>query len=87
MPTKTPRDQELTWEQHVAHRALHCRQLRIEHAHSSIKRCRRVLVSTIMLRPPTVQDFAFSPGKPSCFDTVEYDRRQEGSRKGAVKVV
>jgi hypothetical protein len=42
MPTKKPRDQELTWEQHVANQALHCRRLRIEHVNSSVKRCRIV---------------------------------------------
>jgi hypothetical protein len=42
MPTQTPRGQALTWEQHVANQALHCRRLRIEHVHSSVKRCRIV---------------------------------------------
>jgi hypothetical protein len=42
MPTKKPRGQELTWEQHVANQALHQRRLRIEHVHSSVKRCRIV---------------------------------------------
>jgi hypothetical protein len=42
MPTKKPRGQELTWEQHVANQALHCRRLRIEHVNSSVKRCRIV---------------------------------------------
>src|SRR5437867_7683544 len=39
MPTKQPRGQELTWEQHVANQALHQRRLRIEHVNSSVKRC------------------------------------------------
>ena len=42
MPTKKPRDQELTWEQHVANQALNGRRLRIEHVNSSVKRCRIV---------------------------------------------
>ena len=42
MPTKKPRGQELTLEQHVANQALHCRRLRIEHVNSSVKRCRIV---------------------------------------------
>src|SRR4029453_14485913 len=42
MPTKTPRGQELPWEQHVANQALHQRRLRIEQVHSSVKRCRIV---------------------------------------------
>jgi hypothetical protein len=42
MPTKKPRGQELTLEQHVANQAPHCRRLRIEHVHSSVKRCRIV---------------------------------------------
>jgi hypothetical protein len=42
MPTKKPRGQELTREQHRATQALHQRRLRIEHMHSSVKRCRIV---------------------------------------------
>lgn len=42
MPTKKPRDQELTVEQQWANRALHHRRLRIEHVNSSVKRCRVV---------------------------------------------
>jgi hypothetical protein len=42
MPTKTPRGQELTWEQHVANQALRQRRLRIEQVNSSVKRCRIV---------------------------------------------
>ena len=42
MPTKKPRGQECTWEQHVANQALHQRRLRIEHVYSSVKRCRIV---------------------------------------------
>src|SRR5437773_8369924 len=40
MPTKKPRGQELTREQHVANQALNQRRLRIEHVNSSVKRCR-----------------------------------------------
>ena len=42
MPTRKPRGQELTWEQDVANQALRQRRLRIEHVHSSVKRCRIV---------------------------------------------
>jgi hypothetical protein len=42
MPTKKPRGQELTREQHLTNQALHCRRLRIEHVHSRVKRCRIV---------------------------------------------
>jgi hypothetical protein len=42
MPTKKPRGQEFTWEQQVANQALNQRRLRIEHVHSSVKRCRIV---------------------------------------------
>ena len=41
-PTKQPRGQELTLEQHLANQALHQRRLRIEHVNSSVKRCRMV---------------------------------------------
>ena len=40
MPTKKPRGEKLTWEQHMANHALTQRRLRIEHVHSSVKRCR-----------------------------------------------
>jgi hypothetical protein len=42
MPTKRPRGQELTREQHRANQVLHHRRLRIEHVNSSVKRCRIV---------------------------------------------
>jgi DDE superfamily endonuclease len=42
MPTKKPRGQELSWEEKLANQALHQRRLRIEHVHSSVKRCRMV---------------------------------------------
>jgi len=42
MPTKKPRGEELTVEQHRANQALHQRRLRIEHVNSSVKRCRIV---------------------------------------------
>jgi DDE superfamily endonuclease len=42
MPTKKPRGQELTLEQHVANQALNQRRRRIEHVHSRVKRCRIV---------------------------------------------
>ncbi len=42
MPTKKPRGEELTREQHRANQALHQRRLRIEPVNSSVKRCRIV---------------------------------------------
>jgi hypothetical protein len=42
MPTKKPRGEELTLEQQLTNQALHQRRLRIEHVHSSVKRCRMV---------------------------------------------
>jgi hypothetical protein len=42
MPTKKPRGQELTREQHLANQALHHRRLRSEHVNSRVKRCRIV---------------------------------------------
>ena len=42
MPTKKPRGEELTREQHRANQGLHQRRLRIEHVNSSVKRCRIV---------------------------------------------
>jgi len=36
MPTRKPRGQKLTWEQHGANLALHHRRLRIEHVNSSV---------------------------------------------------
>ncbi len=42
MPAKTPRGQERTLEEQRANQALHYRRLRIEHVHSSVKRCRIV---------------------------------------------
>ncbi len=42
MPTKKPRGQELTLEEHQANQALHDSRLRIEHVNSSVKRCRIV---------------------------------------------
>ena len=42
MPTKKPHGTELTLEHQRAHQALTQRRLRIEHVHSSVKRCRMV---------------------------------------------
>jgi len=42
MPTKKPRGQELTLEQHVVNQTLTHRRLRIGHVNSSVKRCRIV---------------------------------------------
>jgi hypothetical protein len=42
MPTKKPRNQELSLEEKLANQTLHYRRLRIEHVNSSVKRCRIV---------------------------------------------
>jgi len=42
MPTEKPRGQELTVAQTLANQVRHQRRLRIEHVHSSVKRCRIV---------------------------------------------
>jgi hypothetical protein len=42
MPTKKPRDQDLTLEQKASNQALTHRRLRIEHVNRSVKRCRIV---------------------------------------------
>jgi len=42
MPMKKPRGEELSLEQQLANQELNQRRLRIEHVHSSIKRCRIV---------------------------------------------
>ena len=42
MPTKKPRGQELSLEEHRANQVLNQRRLRIEHVNSSVKRCRIV---------------------------------------------
>ena len=55
MPTKKPRGQELTLAQELANQALHHRRLRIEHVHSSVKRC-RVVKDRIRLWKDGVRD-------------------------------
>ena len=55
MPTKKPRGQELTLEQKVANQVLTRRRLRIEHVHSSVKRC-RIVKDTIRLWKEGVRD-------------------------------
>lgn len=42
MPPKKPHGGDLTLEQALANEALHQQRLRIEHGHSSVKRCRIV---------------------------------------------
>jgi len=59
MPTKQPRGQELTWEQHVANQALTHRRLRIEHVHSRVKRC-RIVKDRIRLRKEGVRDLVMA---------------------------
>jgi hypothetical protein len=55
MPTKKLRGQDLTLAQQVANQALHCRRLRIEHVHSSVKRC-RIVKDQIQLWKEGVRD-------------------------------
>ena len=55
MPTKQPRGQALTREQHVANQVLHHRRLRIEQVHSSVKRC-RIVKARIRLWKEGVRD-------------------------------
>jgi hypothetical protein len=55
IPTKKPRGQELTLEQHLANQALHQRRLRIEHVNSSVKRC-RIVKDRIRLWKESVRD-------------------------------
>ncbi len=55
MPTKKPRGQELTGEQHLANQALNQRRLRIEHVNSRVKRC-RVVKDRIRLWKEGVRD-------------------------------
>ena len=55
MPTKQPRGQELTLEQHAANQALTYRRLRIEHVNSSVKR-RRIVKDRIRLWKEGVRD-------------------------------
>ncbi len=55
MPTKTPRGEELTREQHVANQALPHRRLRIEPVNRSVKRC-RIVTDRIRLWKEGVRD-------------------------------
>src|SRR2546425_971483 len=59
MPTKKPRGQELTGEQQRANQALNQRRLRIEHVHSSVKRC-RVVKDRIRLWKAGVRDLVMA---------------------------
>jgi DDE superfamily endonuclease len=59
LPTKKPRGQELTREQHMANQALHHRRLRIEHVNSSVKRC-RIVKDRIRLRKQGVRDLVMA---------------------------
>src|SRR5207249_3054037 len=75
MPTKQPRGQELTLEQHIANQALHQRRLRIEHVHSSVKRC-RIVKDRIRLWKDGVRDLVITllcpaqlPGAPHALAT------------------
>jgi hypothetical protein len=55
MPTKKPRGQELTLEQQATNQALHYRRRRIEHVHSSAKRC-RIIKDRIRLWKEAIRD-------------------------------
>jgi hypothetical protein len=57
MPTKRPPGQELTREEKRANQALHHRRLRIEHVHSSVKRC-RIVKDRIRLWRAGIRDLA-----------------------------
>ncbi len=59
MPTKTPRGQELTLAQQLAHQALHHRRLRIEPVNRSVKRC-RVVKDRIRLWKDGVRDLVMA---------------------------
>ncbi len=61
MPTKKPRGQELTVEQHLTNQALHSRRLRIEHINSSVKRCRMVKdrIRLYLLYAPSLCDTTY----------------------------
>jgi hypothetical protein len=61
MPTKKPRGQELTLEQQVANQALTHRWRRIEHVHSSVKRC-RIVKDRIRLWKEIVRDLVMELG-------------------------
>jgi hypothetical protein len=55
MLTKQPRGQELMLEQKPVNQVLHRRWLRIEHIHSSVKRC-RIIKDRSRLRQESVRD-------------------------------
>ena len=55
MPTKKPRGQQLSLEEQRANQALNQRRLRIEHVHSSVKRC-RIVKDRIRLGKEGVRD-------------------------------
>ena len=55
MPRKKPRGGELSLEQERTNQALHQRRLRIEHVHSSVKRC-RILKDQLRLWKDGVRD-------------------------------
>jgi hypothetical protein len=61
MSTKKPRGQELTLEQQVANQALTHRPRRIEHVHSSVKRC-RIVKDRIRLWKEIVRDLVMELG-------------------------
>ena len=59
MPTKKPWGEELAREQQRANQVLHPRRLRIEHVHSSVKRC-RVVKDRIRLWKAGVRDLVMA---------------------------
>src|SRR5262249_34175035 len=59
MPTKKPRGEELKREQQRTNQALDQRRLRIEHVHSSVKRC-RIVQDRIRLWKQGVRDLVMA---------------------------
>ena len=55
MPTKKPRNQELTPDQKAANHGVARRRVRIEHVNSSVKRC-RILKDTLRLLKAGLRD-------------------------------
>jgi hypothetical protein len=61
IPTKKPRGRALTRTQKAANRRLARRRVRIEHVHSSVKRC-RIVHDTCRLRKAGVRDLIMEVG-------------------------
>jgi hypothetical protein len=61
MPTKKPRGRALTRAQKAANRRIARRRVRLEHVHSSVKRC-RIVDDTNRLRKAGVRDLVMEIG-------------------------